>query len=334
MTLKRAEFVAATAALASTGLAPAPAAIPATIKPPRLKPGDAVGLISPAGPLGTPADLQRGIDQVSLLGLKPIVGKHAMDKAAYLAGSDAARADDVNAFARDPQIRGIFALRGGYGTMRILDAIDYAAFAADPKVVLGFSDLTALLNAITARTGLVTFHGPVAAYSTYTPIVVREIQAATMSAQPIGILRNTTTVTVVPGTARGKLVGGNLTLVTGVAGTRFAVPCANNIVLIEDVHEEPYQIDQMLTTLLLGGSLQSAAGIAAGIFMEPDRKESDEPSPDLAWTLRDRLTAAARPSAYGMQFGHIFNQWILPLGLEATLDATAGTLTIAEAAVS
>ncbi len=305
-----------------------------TIKPPRLHPGDAVGLISPAGPMGSPDDLKHGIAQIELLGLRAVVGKHAMDKNAYLAGTDAARAEDVNTFARDPQIRGIFALRGGYGTMRILDLIDYAAFTADPKVVLGFSDLTALLNAITLRTGLVTFHGPVAAYSTYTPTVVREIQAATMSAEPIGTLHNATTVTVVPGTAHGKLVGGNLTLVTALIGTPYAVPCAGNIVLLEDVHEEPYQIDQLLTTLIMSGALPSAAGIAAGIFMEPDRKQSDEPSPELAQTLRDRLTLAGRPAAYGMQFGHILNQWVLPLGLDATLDASAGTLTLAEPAVT
>ncbi|MFN2450118.1 MAG: LD-carboxypeptidase [Candidatus Baltobacteraceae bacterium] len=307
-------------------------ATPPTIKPPRLRAGDAVGLISPAGPMNSADDLKHGIAQIELLGLRAVVGKHAMDKAAYLAGSDAARAEDVNTFARDAQIRGVFALRGGYGTMRILDAIDYAAFQADPKIVLGFSDLTALLNAITLRTGLVTFHGPVAAYSTYTPAVVREMQAALMSGAPIGTLHNTSTVTVTPGSVRGKLVGGNLTLVNAVDGTPYAVPFENNILLIEDVHEEPYQVDQLLTTLLLRGKLQSTAGIAAGVFMEPDRKQAEEPSPELAATLRDRLARAGRPAAYGMQFGHILNQWILPIGMDAAFDASAGTLTIAQAA--
>ena len=229
-----------------------------TLKAPRLRPGDMVGLISPAGPMQTQAELQTGLDQIKLLGLQPVVGKHAMERwNGHLGGTDAARAEDINAFARDPKIRGIFALRGGYGTMRILESIDYAAFARDPKVVFGFSDLTALLNAITARTGLVTFHGPVAALSTYTPTVVAEIQAATMSTSPIGTLQNTTTVSIVPGIARGKLVGGNLTLVQAVAASPFAVPCTGNILLLEDVHEEPYRIDQMLTTLLLAGDLQT-----------------------------------------------------------------------------
>jgi len=215
-----------------------------------------------------------------------------------------------------------------------LDAIDYDAFKADPKVVLGFSDITALINTITARTGLVTFHGPVAAYSTYTPVVVREMQALLMNAQAPGTLRNATTTTIVPGTARGKLVGGNLTLIDGLFGTPYAIPVAGNILLIEDIHENPYQIDLLLTTLLLGGMLQSAAGVAAGVILEPDRKVSEGPSPDLLLALRDRLGAANRPAVQGMQFGHILNQWVLPIGLAATLDATAGTVTVDEPAVT
>lgn len=333
--MKRAAFVAASAALAGGSALPLPAraADKPVLKPPRLRAGDKVGLVSPAGPMEKAADLQIGIDQLRAVGLEAVVGKHAMDRVAYLAGSDEARASDLNAFARDPQIRGIFATRGGYGTMRILDAIDYDAFARDPKVVLGFSDITALINAITARTGLVTFHGPVAAYSTYTAVVVREMQALLMNAQPPGTLRNATTSTIVPGTARGKLVGGNLTLIDGVFGTPYAIPVEGNILLIEDVHESPYQMDQLLTTLLLGDVLQSAAGIAVGVIVEPDRKQSEGPSPDLMLALRDRLTAAKRPAVQGMQFGHILNQWVLPIGLAATLDATAGTLTIDEAAV-
>ncbi|BDE06463.1 peptidase U61 [Vulcanimicrobium alpinum] len=333
--MNRADFIGAACAAAASAGIPAPrAGAPAVLKAPRLRPGDAVGLVAPSGPMESARDLQHGLDQIALLGLRPVIGKHAMDKLAYLAGSDAARADDINTFARDPTIRGIFALRGGYGAMRILDLIDYAAFAADPKVVFGFSDVTALLNAVTARTGLVTFHGPVAAYSTYTPAVVREILAAVMSATPIGTLHNETAATVVPGIAHGRLVGGNLTLVSALAATPYAIPYAGNILFLEDVHEEPYRIDQMLTTLMLAGLLQSAAGIAVGAISEPNVKPEHEPSPELAQTLRDRLTLARRPAARGLQFGHILDQWIVPIGLAATLDATACTLSIGEAAVT
>ncbi|MFN2529183.1 MAG: LD-carboxypeptidase [Candidatus Baltobacteraceae bacterium] len=332
--MKRSHFLQSTLALAAPALLPAQANASAALKAPRLRAGDLVGLISPAGAMQSQAELQTGIDQIKLLGLRPVVGKHAMEKwNGYLGGTDAARAEDINTFARDPGIRGIFALRGGYGTMRILEAIDYQAFVRDPKIVFGFSDLTALLNAITLRTGLVTFHGPVAALSTYTPTVVQEIQAATMSVQPIGVLKNTTTVSVIPGRAQGRLAGGNLTLVAAVAGTPFAVPSAGSILLLEDVHEEPYRIDQLLTTLLLAGDLQKAAGIAVGAVTEPDRKLSNGPSDELVETLHERLLAAGRPAVRGMQFGHILNQWVLPLGLDAVLDATAGTLTISEPAV-
>ncbi|MBC5816506.1 MAG: LD-carboxypeptidase [Candidatus Eremiobacteraeota bacterium] len=332
--MRRSHFLKATLALTAPAILPLRARASETLKAPRLRTGDLVGLVSPAGPMQTQAELQTGIEQIKLLGLVPVVGKHAMDKwNGHLGGTDAARAEDINTFARDPKIRGIFALRGGYGTMRILEAIDYRAFAHDPKVVFGFSDLTALLNAITSRTGLVTFHGPVAALSTYTPTVVQEIQAATMSGNPIGVLKNTSTVSIIPGRAQGKLVGGNLTLVSALTGTPFAVPSAGNILLLEDVHEEPYRIDQLLTTLLLSGDLQRAAGIAVGAVTEPDRKVGDGPTDELVETLRDRLAVAGRPAVRGMQFGHILNQWVLPLGLDAVLDATAGSLTISEAAV-
>lgn len=334
--MKRGAFLAATTALASAGavVLPARAADMPIVKPPRLRAGDKVGLVSPAGPMANAADLNTAIDQLRAVGLEAVAGKHVLDRTAYLAGSDEARASDLNGFARDPLIRGIFATRGGYGTMRILDAIDYDAFKRDPKVVLGFSDITALINAITARTGLVTFHGPVAAYSTYTPTVVREMQALLIDAQAPGTLRNATTSTIVAGTARGRLAGGNLTLIGSLIGTPYAIPVDGNILLIEDVHENPYQIDELLTTLLLGGVLQRAAGVAVGVIVEPDRKESEGPSPDLMFALRDRLGAAKRPAVQGMQFGHIPDQWVLPIGLEATLDANAGTLTIDEAAVA
>lgn len=334
--LKRSTFLRAGAAAVTAAALPhpSPAAPRSTIKPPRLHPGDAVGLIAPAGPLASNEELQVGIRQIESLGLRPVTGKHAMDKWYHLAGSDAARAQDFNAFAADKSIRGIFALRGGYGTMRILDAIDYAAVAADPKVIFGFSDLTALLNAITQRTGVITFHGPVAAASTYTPTVVSEIVAATMTLEPIGTLHNAATVTVNPGVARGKLVGGNLTLVSALSGTPYAIPTANNILFLEDVHEEPYRIDQLLTTLLLDGALHDAAGIAGGAFLEPDRKASEGPTQEMIVTLQDRFAAAGKPAVRGMQFGHILNQWVMPIGADAVLDATAGTLTISEAAVS
>lgn len=345
--MKRKRFLAANAAAAAAAslISPAaaaaqerpcaPTALPvAILKPPRLKPGDTVGLIAPASALADPKDVQVAIDQVALLGLKGVPGKHVLDKSLYFAGSDEARAADFNAFANDPDVRGIFAMRGGYGTTRLLDAIDYDALRRDPKVLLGFSDLTALWNAVTLRTGLVTFHGPVAAYSHFSPAVVENIRAAVMSGAPIGALKNSRTVTVAGGLARGRLVGGNLTLISYLAPTPYAVPMNGNIVLIEDVHTEAYQIDGLLTMLLAADMLQTASGIACGIFMEPDVKYAAEPSPTLAAMLRDRLGAARRPAVYGMQFGHIPDQWVLPLGLEAALDASAGTLTISEPATA
>lgn len=304
------------------------------IKPPRLKPGDTIGLVAPASAISSPNDVKHAIEQVALLGLNAVPGKHVLEHDLYLAGTDAARADDFNTFARDPRIRGIFALRGGYGTTRMLDLIDYAAVQKDPKVLLGFSDLTALWNVITLKTGLVTFHGPVAAYSTFSPTVVTNIRNAVMSGNAIGVVNGPKEAGVTGGIAQGRLVGGNLTLVTYLAPTPYAVPTAGNILLLEDVHEDPYQVDAMLTELYQAGMLQSAAGIACGVFMEPDVKYANEESPDMTAMLKDRLALTQKPAVFGLQFGHIPDQFVLPLGLPATLDASAGVLHIDEPAVS
>ncbi len=303
------------------------------VKPPRLRPGDTIGLVSPAGPMHAPDELTRAREQVALLGLRSVIGAHAADQYGYLAGTDEARAEDFNRFARDPQIRGIFALRGGYGTMRILDRIDYAALKSNPKVVLGFSDLTALLNAITWRTGLVTFHGPVAALSTFTPAVVEGIRRATMSSKPIGTLHVADTVTLHAGTARGQLAGGNLSLVSSLCGTPYAIPMTGKILLLEEVDEPPYQIDRMLTQLRMTGELARVAGIAVGKCRGCELKPENLPSLSLEQTLRDRLGDLGKPAAWNMQFGHVRDQWTIPLGLEATLAADTGELTIEEAAV-
>ncbi len=213
----RSTFLTAATALAAASVA-APAladAFPSGLrKPPMLRPGDLVGLVAPASPLSED-EIARGIRQVESLGLKTRLAPHARSQNGYLAGTDAERAADFNAMARDPKIRAIFALRGGYGTMRILDDLDYAALRADPKIVLGFSDMTAVLNAVTARSKLVTFHGPVAALSTFDTTTDAALQRALMSREPIGTLHSAGITRLHGGRATGPLAGGNLSLVAG-----------------------------------------------------------------------------------------------------------------------
>lgn len=251
----------------------------------------------------------------------PRIARHARSKLGYLAGSDGDRAQDFNEAVRDPQVRGIFALRGGYGTMRILDQIDYSGLAADPKVVLGYSDLTALLNAITQRTGLVTFHGPVAALSQFTQNELRWLRRAVMHGEPLGELEISGGVQMTKGKARGRLAGGNLSLVTALLGTPYEIDTSDALLVIEEVEEAPYRIDRMLTQLRLAGSLSQVRGVLVGRCANCD-VSADHPYAQmpLSQTLRDRLADLMVPVMTQLPIGHDGEQWTLPIGLDARME--------------
>lgn len=254
------------------------------------------------------------------LDLVPRLGKHARARDGYLAGSDEQRAADFNEAARDPDVRGIFALRGGYGTMRILDAMDYDALSDDPKVVLGYSDLTALLNTITQKAGLVTFHGPVAALSAFTQGETESLCSAVMRPQPIGELSSPETIVIVAGNTQGRLAGGNLSLVTALLGTRYEIDTTNCILVLEEVDEAPYRIDRMLTQLRLSGALARARGILIGTCKNCDVDENHPyAAMPLIRTLRDRLGDLGIPVLANLPIGHAGEQWTLPIGLQAQI---------------
>jgi muramoyltetrapeptide carboxypeptidase len=318
----------------NAGTPAAAATVTTPVKAPHLRAGNVVGIVAPAGPVLHAAELEHARAQARLLGLDVRFGTHINEHYGYLAGTDVERADDFNRFARDPDVRAIFALRGGYGTMRILDAIDYDALRYDPKVILGFSDLTALLNAISSRTGLVTFHGPVAGHSILSAALIDGLERAFMKTEPLGVMRAPSMGALVDGTARGRLSGGNLTMLCALSGTPYAVSCADRIVVLEDVHEAPYRVDRMLTQLRLNGDLNRAAGIALGSFRYCIPTADDLPSLSVEQTLSDRLGDLDKPILTGVPVGHIEDQWTLPLGVMATLDTGGRLLTIEESGVS
>ncbi|MDB5072430.1 MAG: LD-carboxypeptidase [Candidatus Eremiobacteraeota bacterium] len=337
--MKRGAFTTTLATCVGAPLATAGAGAPVQklpqtmLKPFRLVKGDKVGLVALGGPLRHAEDLESAKRLAATLGVRLVVGDHLHDQDGYLAGRDAARADDFNRFARDPSVRAIFSLRGGYGTMRVLDRIDYGALHADPKIVLGFSDMTALLNAIAARTGLIAFHGPVAGHR-LSERAVAGIHGALMSSRALGVLRVPSTGPLSGGRARARLVGGNLSMVAALSGTPYAVACAGNILMLEDVKEAPYRIDRMLTQLTLSGDLASVAGIALGSFRDCiPREGDDQPSWTIDETLRDRLVPLKKPMITRVLAGHIEDQWTLPLGMIVSFDGDAGTMTIDESAV-
>lgn len=304
------------------------------MRPAALCEGDVVALVAPAGPLASEEELARAENVVRSLGLVPRVMPGASLQLGYLAGTDDQRAADFNAALHDSQVRGVFALRGGYGTMRILDRIDYDAIRSDPKVVLGYSDLTALLNAITKRTGIITFHGPVAALSDFTVNEVQWLRAAVMSTEALGPLHVPHARALFGGKTQGRLVGGNLSLISSLVGTRHAIDARDALLVIEEVEEAPYRIDRMLTQLRLGGGLTSVAGVIAGGWTNCDVDEQHRyAGMRLADVLSDRLGDLGVPVLLDLPIGHIDEQWTLPIGACATLDADARTLIIEEPAV-
>lgn len=306
-------------------------AFPATMRRPRaLRPGDRVGLISPASPLSD-GELVQSIEHVRSLGLEPVVGRYAGASTGYLAGTDEQRASDFNVMARDPAIRGIIATRGGYGTMRILDALDYGAIANDPKVIVGFSDVTALLNAVALRSGVVTFHGPLAGrLSKWDSVTRGYFERICMSARPPGTLVAPDAHVLASGQARGRIAGGNLSLVCALIGTPWSVPFGDALLVLEDVEEQPYRIDRMLTQLRLAGAFRAARGVLFGACTDC---RADGPSLSADEVLADRLGHLDRPVLAGVPVGHIPEQWVMPIGIEARLDATNRRLELLEPAV-
>ncbi len=315
----------------SIGGACALSGFPPTVrKPPVLRRGERVGLIAPASPLSD-AEIAKGVENIRSLGVEPVLGRFVASHDGYLAGSDAQRAADFNRMAADPEIRAIVALRGGYGTMRILESLDFRAIARDPKIVMGFSDLTAILNAVVRRAGVVAFHGPLAAReSVFDDSTRAYVERVCMSTEPIGILRAPEATTLHRGRARGRLSGGNLSLVSSLVGTPWAPAFERALLVLEEVDEEPYRIDRMLTQLRLSGALQAATGVLFGACTNC-RPKGDSMSAQRV--LEDRLGDLHRPVLAGVPVGHIPEQWVLPLGLEAVLDADSRTLEIPEAAV-
>jgi muramoyltetrapeptide carboxypeptidase len=248
-----------------------------------------------------------------------------LERDGYLAGSDAKRADDLNRFASDRSIDAIWCIRGGYGAMRLLDRLDYDAWRRSTKTLIGYSDITALHAAIGPRACLVTYHGPTAR-GVLTEFSEASLRAAVSSGgEPCGEAPRATVLH--GGKARGRLMGGNLALVAALLGTPYCASFDGAILVLEDVNESVYRIDRMLTHLRLAGALDRLAGIAIGHFTDIPEEPVNEQRP-LADVLREVARHRAIPCLANIPLGHIADQWTVPLGAMAQLDADARTLTI------
>lgn len=296
------------------------------IKAPRLRPGDRIGIIAPAGPV-TQEQLQPEIDLINTKGHSVILSPHLYRKKNYLAGDDDARLEDLHLMFQDKDIKAVLCARGGYGSLRLLDKIDYELIEKNPKVIAGYSDITALLLAIYKKTGLITFHGP----------VVREFSgnqgknlnslfdlASSTGHLDLDLNRGEA---LIDGNAKGVLLGGNLSLISHLIGTPFMPSLEGAILFIEEKGEPLYRIDRMLTHIRLCGLLDNIAGLIVGHFVDCGDIT------DINRLLIDIVLGYNIPVFSGLPIGHGKENITIPLGMEAELDTWNRQLFITDTCV-
>jgi muramoyltetrapeptide carboxypeptidase len=346
----------AAAALANTGLPatataatrarrhPHPHPMKHLIKPPRLRKGDLIGLIAPAGHTSDSA-IEKSVQHIESLGFRVKPGRYLREVYGNYAGSVEMRLADLHAMFLDPEVKAIWCIRGGSGGISLLNRIDYELIRNHPKILLGYSDITALHLAIHRHSGVVTFHGPVASstpsqysYEHMMAVLTEPQPTYTIPMAPENKRRALTeplygTRTVHGGVATGPLIGGNLSLVSALCGTQYAADFRDSILFLEEVNEEPYRIDRWMTQLDLSVGFANAAAVMVGICEECGPLK-DAVSLTLDQTLDIHLTPLKIPAVTGYSFGHIRNQFTIPVGVRARLDTEAQTLTLLEPAVS
>ena len=313
------------------------------IKPRRLVAGDTVALVAPASATFKTIELDVARESLEALGLKVVIGGHLLDRHGYLAGRDRDRAEDINRFFADASIRAVLPIRGGWGCSRLLPYLEYDVIRRNPKIVLGYSDITALLTAIHARTGLVTFHGPngMGRWDEFSVNWVRRIlferEAVEMdNPREKGeflVQTENRIQTITPGVARGRILGGNLSVLTAIMGSPYLPDWDGAILFLEDVGEDVYRVDRMMTTLKLAGVLERIRGFIFGTCSECEPGEGYG-SLTLEEVFNDHVKPLKIPAWQGAMIGHRMPQFTIAVGGQVEIDATAGRIRMLEPAVS
>jgi muramoyltetrapeptide carboxypeptidase len=307
-------------------------------KPKTLKIGDTIGLVAPSSPLRHEGLLEKSIKVLEQQGFKIVIGESCGKKYGYLSGSDEMRAEDINRMFEDRSIDAVFCLRGGYGTPRILDRLEYDTIKQNPKIFIGYSDITAIHIALNQKCDLITFHGPMAASDMlegFDEFSRKSYLDAITSIKPLGKIDNPIgfdIISMVPGKAKGRIVGGNLSLVASTIGTPYEIDTKGKILFLEDIDEFTYSVDRMLTQLRLSGKFKDCVGIVLGNFTNclPQYENFDH---TLLEVFQDIIVQAKKPTIHNFMAGHCTPKITIPLGVEALLDADSCTLTITESAL-
>ena len=309
------------------------------LRPKALRRGDVIGLVAPAGALWRPDRVEGCVRYLEGQGYRVEVGAHALGNEGAFSGTDDERLCDLNGMLRDPRIRAILALRGGYGTPRLLDRIDYAAVRRDPKIVVGYSDITALQMALYRKTGLVSFSGPLGAVefaSAPDPVTEESFWRLVTSRRTRGRLPlpdDEPLVTRQTGLGEGPLLGGCLSLVVALLGTPFSPDYRGAVVALEDVHEQFHRIDRMMTQLRLAGVLGRATGLLLGRFTHTTAADPAHPFHDLEAVWQSVLQSVTAPILAGFPYGHVPRKVTLPWGIPVRVDGKKQAVSLLESAV-
>jgi len=308
------------------------------IKPPRLRRGDVIGICAPASPPTPAEDVGKGIQYLERLGYRVEVGRNVFKRHGYLAGTDRGRADDLNTFFSNPGIRAIFIARGGYGAHRILPLLDYSLIRRNPKILVGYSDITAIQFAILAKAGVITFSGPMVAADMSGGLsgAAEELfwrwMTSPAAPPPVTGEQLFTSRAGTRTSAEGRLIGGNLSLISALLGTEYFPSLYRPVYLLEEIGERPYRIDRMLTHMKIAGVLDRAAGVAFGRFIDC-RPEQGKPSLSLEQIIQNTFHGSRYPVIPGFQYGHCRGSISFPQGVRVRCEARPMKLRFLEGGV-
>jgi len=310
------------------------------ILPARLKKGDLIGLVTPASSI-TKVQLEETVHKLTNLGYRVYYQDSVLDEYGYLAGKDTERAAEIMHMFSNKEVDAVLCVRGGYGAIRILDLLDYDLIKQNPKLLLGYSDITALHAAIYKKTGLVSFHSPmgVSDFNSFSINAFIQVVAEANANYKYNYKREENTVgnpefdtyTISSGVAEGELSGGNISVLDSIIGTVYEPDFKDKLVYLEEIEEKTYKVDKMLFHLLAATNLKQASGIVLGVFK--DCNVNEEPGISLRQALDDLLKPLNIPIAYGLPFGHINNKITIPFGIKARMNANEATLELLEKAV-
>jgi muramoyltetrapeptide carboxypeptidase len=309
------------------------------VKPKRLKKGEVIGIISPSS---SPDDLFRinkGVSYLESLGYQVKVGKNVGNYHGYLAGTDEQRVNDLHSMFADKDVKAIICVRGGYGSARLLDKIDFKLIASNPKIFVGYSDITALQMAFLVKTGLLTFAGPMLAvdfYNSVSPYTEEMFWALVTSNKKFGRIKlpgHEKTFTIVKGSAKGRIIGGNLATLVSLTGTKFFPDMKNKLLLLEEVSEAPYRVDRMFNQIRLAGVFNMISGLILGAFTDCFESDPEKKTLSLGEVVSDYVNKLKVPVIYNFKHGHLKDNITVPIGANLKLNASRGIIEISESVV-